>query len=68
LDVFVETVLIPEYTRGSRRVRNPAYRKAEQALAVARRRGDRARARALVSQLHSLLSQGPDDPGYRRLR
>jgi group II intron reverse transcriptase/maturase len=68
LDVFVETVLIPEYTRGTRRVRNPAYRKVEQALAVARRHGDRTRVRALVSQLHSLPSQDPDDPGYRRLR
>jgi group II intron reverse transcriptase/maturase len=68
LDVFVETVLIPEYTRGTRRVRNPAYRKVEHALAVARRRGDRATARALVEQLHSLPSQDPDDPDYRRLR
>ncbi|MEE4590273.1 maturase, partial [Streptomyces sp. DSM 41602] len=25
LDEFVETVLIPEYTRGKRRARNPAY-------------------------------------------
>ena len=25
LDQFVETVLIPEYTRGKRRARNPAY-------------------------------------------
>ena len=47
LDDFVETVLIPEYTRGKRRARNPAYRKVEQALARARRRGDRAEARAL---------------------
>jgi group II intron reverse transcriptase/maturase len=68
LDVFVETVLIPEYTRGTRRVRNPAYRKVEQALATARRCGDRAGSRALVKQLHSLPSQDPDDPNYRRLR
>jgi group II intron reverse transcriptase/maturase len=68
LDVFVETVLIPEYTRGTLRARNPAYRKVESALATARRRGDRAGSRALVKQLHSLPSQDPDDPGYRRLR
>jgi group II intron reverse transcriptase/maturase len=68
LDVFVETVLIPEYTRGTLRARNPAYRKVEQALANARRRGDRAGSRALVQQLHGLPSQDPDDPGYRRLR
>jgi group II intron reverse transcriptase/maturase len=68
LDAFVETVLIPEYTRGTLRARNPAYRKVEQALAAARRRGDRAASAALVKQLHSLPSQDPDDPGYRRLR
>jgi retron-type reverse transcriptase len=68
LDVFVETALIPEYTRGKLRARNPTYRKVEQALAVSRRRGDRATARTLVKQLHSLPSQDPDDPGYRRLR
>jgi group II intron reverse transcriptase/maturase len=68
LDVFVETVLIPEYTRGKLRVRNPAYRKVEQALAAARRRGDRAKVRSLIKRLHSLPSQDPDDPGYRRLR
>ena len=68
LDVFVETVLIPEYTRGKLRARNPAYRKVEQALAAARRRGDRAQARSLLKRLHSLPSQDPDDPDYRRLR
>ena len=39
LDKFAETVLIPEYTRGSRRVANPAGRKMEQ------RDGRRSRAR-----------------------
>ena len=29
LDMFVETGLIPEYTRGGRRARNPAYREVE---------------------------------------
>ena len=32
LDAFVETVLIPEYTRGRRRARNPDYRKVEHAI------------------------------------
>lgn len=68
LDLFVEQVLIPEYTRGRLRQRNLAYRKVEYALAAARRRGDRAEARSLVKRLHSLPSQDPDDPGYRRLR
>src|SRR5919199_6275086 len=42
LDQFVETVLIPEYTRGRRRARNPAYLRLQTRLATARRRGDRA--------------------------
>ncbi len=68
LDEFVETVLIPEYTRGVRRVRNRAYRKVEAAIGRARRRGDRTPVRELRKRQHSLPSQDPDDPGYRRLR
>jgi group II intron reverse transcriptase/maturase len=68
LDVFVETVLIPEYTRGRLRTRNPQYRAVEQAIARARRRGDRTDVRTLYRRLHSLPSQDPHDPGYRRLR
>ena len=68
LDVFVETVLIPEYTRGRLRARNPEYRKVEQAIVRARRKGDRTQVRSLYRRLHSLPSQDPRDPGYRRLR
>jgi hypothetical protein len=68
LDQFVETVLIPEYTRGGRRARNPAYLDLQNQLAKARRRGDRPRARALRRRMVSLPSADPDDPGYRRLR
>ena len=68
LDVFVETVLISEYTRGGRRAKNPEYRAVEQAIGKARRKGDRAAVRTLYRRLHSLPSQDPNDPGYRRLR
>jgi hypothetical protein len=68
LDKFVEEVLIPEYTRGERRARNPAYLDLANQLARARRRGDRAQARALRRQMVSLPSADPGDPGYRRLR
>jgi group II intron reverse transcriptase/maturase len=68
LDSFVETVLIPEYTRGRLRARNPRYRSVEQAIARARRRGERTQVRSLYRQLHTLPSQDPRDPGYRRLR
>ena len=68
LDTYVEKVLIPEYTRGRLRARNPEYRQVEQAIARARRAGDRTKVRALYRRLHSLPSQDPQDPGYRRLR
>jgi hypothetical protein len=68
LDVCVETVLIPEYTRGEHRAHNPAYQKVVKALAQARKRGDRALVRELSKRLHSLPSGDPNDPGYRRLR
>ena len=68
LDRFVETVLIPEYTRGLRRKGNPAYEKVKDATAQARKRGDRAAVRALRKQLRAMPSGDPQDPGYRRLR
>jgi group II intron reverse transcriptase/maturase len=68
LDTFVETVLIPQHTRGERRARNPAYQEVFNALCRARRRGDRATTRALRQRLHTLRSSDPRDPGYRRLR
>ena len=68
LDTFVEKVLIPEYTRGGRRARNPAYLEVAGLLAKARRRGDRAQARALLKRMRTLPSSDPNDPEYRRLR
>lgn len=68
LDEFVETVLIPDYTRGAGRAANPAYVKVNNDRAKARRRGDRAAARALGRRMRSMPSQDPRDPGYRRLR
>ena len=68
LDSFVETVLLPEYTRSARRRRNPAYNRVQGALARARTRGDHASVRELRKQLRSLPTQDPDDPDYRRLR
>jgi hypothetical protein len=68
LDTFAETVLIPEYTQGEARARNPAYRQAESAIRRARAHGDRAAVRELHQQLRSLPSMDPRDPDYRRLR
>jgi group II intron reverse transcriptase/maturase len=68
LDRFVETVLIPEYTRGRTRAKNPAYRKVESALRRARNDGDHTAARDLRKQMRSMPSMDPQDPSYRRLR
>jgi group II intron reverse transcriptase/maturase len=68
LDKFVETVLIPEYTRGVSRAPSPAYREVRNAIKRAWYRGDRAAVRELRQQLRGLPSGDPQDPGFRRLR
>ena len=68
LDVFVETVLIPQYTRGAGRRPNPEYERIRARIARARARGKRELARDLRRQLRRLPSGDPQDPGYRRLR
>lgn len=68
LDTFVEQILIPEYTRGARRVPNPAYARMSAAIGRARGKQDRPRVRMLRKQRRSLPTLDPQDPGYRRLR
>jgi group II intron reverse transcriptase/maturase len=68
LDKFVETVLIPEYTRGAGRAVNPAYARVISAIKRARKRGDRAAIRRLRKQRRGMPTGNPRDPGFRRLR
>src|ERR1700676_425992 len=68
LDKFVEQELIPQYTRGASRTRNPGYRELGNLLKKATRRGDRAAARDLRLRIRQLPTGDPMDPGYRRLR
>ena len=68
LDEFVERELIPRYTRGASRARNPEYMRIKARRDNARRRGDRAAARDLARHMRTLPSVNPMDPGYRRLR
>jgi group II intron reverse transcriptase/maturase len=67
LDNFVETVLMPEYTRGRVRKQDADYARVRAASNRARKRGDRDTARELRKQLRSMPSGDPRDPGYRRL-
>jgi group II intron reverse transcriptase/maturase len=68
VDEYVETVLIPQHTRGAGRKTNPAYRSVNKQAERARRRGDRTKVRELQHRMHSMPSRDPRDPGYRRLR
>lgn len=68
LDQWIEQRLLPEYNYGRLRRRNPDYRAVENAIARARRRGDRAEARRQKLRRRQFPSQDPADPGYRRLR
>jgi hypothetical protein len=68
LDKFVETVFIPQYTRGEHGKRDPTYVEVTKALKRARHRGDHATARQLRKQQRSLPSGYPQDPDHRRLR
>jgi len=68
LDKFVETALLPGYTRGVLRATNPEYERIKHRLARARKHGDHAAVRTLRKQLRSLPSKDLMDPGYRRLR
>jgi group II intron reverse transcriptase/maturase len=68
LDRFVESTLIPEYTRGKRREGLPEY---EQKTALAyyyRKMGDQAKAEGLRKEAQKLPSVDPNDPGYKRLK
>ena len=68
LDYFVERILVPQYTRGERRVANPAYTRVASAIGRARKSGDREKVRELRKRQRALPSLDPQDQGYRRLR
>ncbi|HKB35615.1 MAG TPA: reverse transcriptase domain-containing protein [Gemmataceae bacterium] len=68
LDTFVEGTLVPAYTRGAKRRRNPEYTRYTTMLAAARRREDSHEAQRLKRELRKLASVAPRDPDYRRLR
>lgn len=68
LDTFVDTVLIPEYTRGTYRRHNPEYLRMRSAIARANQHGERNQVPHLHQRLRSLPSRDQHDPGYRRLK
>ncbi len=68
LDKFVENVLIPQYTRGSRRKINPEYDKLRIDSRNQRRKGNTEKAEELRKQSQTLPSVMTNDPDYRRLK
>jgi group II intron reverse transcriptase/maturase len=68
LDTFIETTLLPGYSRGVLRKHNPEYQRVQYALGRARNRDDHDAVKALRKQQRGLPSHDQNDPGYRRLR
>jgi group II intron reverse transcriptase/maturase len=68
LDKFVENVLIPQYTKGTKRKANQAYGKLMHRASYLSRTGRQEEALVVREQAQKLSSQVPDDPDYRRLR
>jgi group II intron reverse transcriptase/maturase len=67
LDKYVETHLIPAYTRGHQRRTNPPYVRLTVQASEARKQGEWHRVRALRQQAQCLPSRDPHDPQFRRL-
>lgn len=67
LDKFVETTLIPDYTRGEERRENPEYVKLVKRAWYLRAQGRHAEAEELSRQYHRMPSRDFHDPAYRRL-
>ncbi len=67
LDQFVETVLLPKYNRGDRRMNYPPYKALLNAARRAREKGHHEQAKKLRQQAQHMPSRDPQDPDFRRL-
>jgi group II intron reverse transcriptase/maturase len=65
LDQYVESVLIPEFTRGTRRKTNPPVSRIKWRISQS---DDPEEIQRLRKQMATIPSLHPDDPEYRRLR
>lgn len=68
LDRFVEDTLIPAYTRGDKRKRNPEYEALTHRWHYLQRMGRTLEAKPIHKQALTLPTKMTDDPEYRRLR
>ncbi len=67
-DHWVETVLIPKYTKGTRQKSNPAYNKLNSEIAKCKTNGDFITARKLKIERRNIPSINTKNAEYRRLR
>jgi group II intron reverse transcriptase/maturase len=68
LDTYVETTLIPRYTRGERRKHNKEHARLMKQANRLQQRGQIKAARILRKRMRQLPSIATHDPAYRRLR
>jgi group II intron reverse transcriptase/maturase len=68
LDHFVETELLPHYTKGGRRKANHTYRSLINRAHRLRRQGQKEAAQKIKRQAQKLPAIDPQDPDYRRLK
>lgn len=68
LDKYVETVLIPKYTKGDRKRENEEYAKLIKQSYYQRKKGNVELAEQLRRQAQHMPSVDPNDPDYRRLK
>jgi len=68
LDKYVETVLIPQYTRGETRKLNQEYRTLQGRMRTLFSKGQKEAARKMKKQFQKLPSINPRDPDWRRLK
>ena len=68
LDKFIETTLLPQYTRGTRRRENPPYTALKGRASRLRKKGQVREAQQLRRQMQRIPALDPTDPNYRRVR
>jgi len=68
LDKYVETTLIPQYTRGEKKKLNPEYVKLHKQMHKLFKHGQKEAALKLRKRLQRLPSIDPQDDGFRRLK
>jgi group II intron reverse transcriptase/maturase len=68
LDKYVESTLLPAYTKGERRKDNLSYRTLLRKVAKLRKEGDNEEANTVRKKAQQLPSVDPTDPNYRRLK